>query len=67
MRRIKRVAVAVVAALSATVSVADTYTWSPTSGTLFQEATNWFPSTGVPGAADTAVFSGANTYAVTQR
>jgi len=43
---------------------AATHTWSPASGTLFQEAANWSPSA-VPGAADTAVFSGANTYAVT--
>ena len=56
-----RTIVAVV--LAAAVACAGNYTWAPTSGTSFQEALNWNPSTGVPGMADNATFP-AGTYGV---
>ncbi len=55
---------AVICMVPVCMVLAATNTWNPTSGTLFQEAANWSPSA-VPGASDTAVFSGANKYAVT--
>jgi len=51
------------AVLAAAVACAENYTWAPTSGTSFQEALNWNPSTGVPGMADNATFP-AGTYGV---
>jgi len=49
--------------LAAAVAYAGNYTWAPISGTSFQEAVNWNPSTGVPGMADNAIFP-AGTYGV---
>ena len=50
---------------AASVAFATDYTWVPTSGTgSFQTNSNWTPSTGVPGAADKALFTAAGTYGV---
>ena len=43
--------------LSAAVAWATDYTWNGSSGT-FQNAANWSPSTGYPGSADRALFTG---------
>jgi hypothetical protein len=36
------------------------YTWRGVVNGLWSDRTNWAPNTGVPGAADTAIFDGAN-------
>ena len=63
MKTILRMVAVIFVAAALTIR-ADPYTWSPTSGTLFQEEANWTPAA-VPGSSDTAVFSGATTYSVT--